>query len=125
MNRESGSVITAVHGDSVEIDQSAVRSVEAERVEMRQAAAQNVRGGSMELLDSAALSVRAASIEMRDCANGVVIGDHVTLRQSPALLVLARNVEGDARNVVSPAAAAAFGAGLVLSIALLRRLRRG
>ena len=39
MTRETGSVIAAVSGDSVEIDQSAVRSVDAERVELRQAAA--------------------------------------------------------------------------------------
>jgi hypothetical protein len=124
MNRESGSVITAISGDSVAIDQSAVRSIDAERVELRQAAAQNVRGETFDASDSAFLSVHAAEVQLDDCAAAGVFGEHVTMRDSTALLVIARRIDGDARNVMSPAAAFAFGAGLVVGLAALRRLRR-
>jgi hypothetical protein len=40
------------------------------------------------------------------------------------MLVLARHVDGEARNVVTPAVAFAFGLGAVTGIALWRRLRR-
>jgi hypothetical protein len=80
MNRESGSVIAVVSGDSVEIDQSAVRSVDAERVELRQAAAQHVRGETLEMSESAMMSVRGADIRMDDCAAAIVLGERVALR---------------------------------------------
>lgn len=124
MSRESGSVITSVTGDSVAIDQSAVRSVDAERVELRQAAAQHVRGEMFEAAESAFLSVRAAEVLLDDCAAGAVLGEHVTLRGSTTLLVLARRVDGDARNVMTPLSVFAFGAGIVLALAVLRQLRR-
>ena len=124
MSRESGSVITAISGDNVAVDQSAVRSIDAERVELHQAAAQHVRGETFAATDSALLTVRATEVRLDDCAAGAVFGEHVTMRESTAFLVFARRVDGDARNVMTPISAFAFGGGLVLGLALLRRLRR-
>jgi len=101
-----------------------VRSVDAERVELRQAAAQHVRGESLEMSESAMLSVRGSEIRMDDCAAGIVLGERVTMRECSSVLVLARHVDGDAKNVVTPAAAFAFGLGAVAGIAVWRRLRR-
>src|SRR4029079_4911918 len=119
MSRESGSVIDAVTGDSVAIDQSAVRSVDAERAGLRRAAAQHVRGETFEASDSALLTVRAEDVQLDDCAAAAVFGETVTMRGSTALLVLARKVDGDARNVMTPMSAFAFGAGLVVGLSLL------
>jgi hypothetical protein len=61
---------------------------------------------------------------MDDCASGLVFGERVTMRDSAAMLVFARHADGDAGNVVTPAAAFAFGLGAVAGIAVWRRLRR-
>ena len=60
---------------------------------------------------------------MQDCAVGAVFGEHITLRETSALFVFARRVDGEVKNVVTPASALAFGAGIVLALALFRRLR--
>jgi hypothetical protein len=124
MSHESGSVIASVSGDSVEIDQSAVRNVEGERVELRQAAAQHVRGENMDVAESAVLSVHAADIHMQDCASFAVVGEHVRLKESGVVFLFARSVEGDVKNAITPAAAFAFGLGAVAGIGIWRRLRR-
>ena len=72
MTRDSGSILSAVSGDHVGVDHSAVQSIDAERVEMRGAAARDVRSETMDLQDSAVLTLRANDVQMRDCAAGVV-----------------------------------------------------
>jgi hypothetical protein len=69
-------------------------------------------------------SVRASSVNMRDCATFAVVGEHVTVKESATLLLFARSVDGDAGNVITPAAAFALGLGVVAGITILRRLRR-
>ncbi|MBI5287916.1 MAG: hypothetical protein HY873_02965 [Chloroflexi bacterium] len=125
MTRESGSIISAVSGDSVEIDQSAVRSIDAERVEMRSAAARDVRSETMDLDDSAVFTLRANDVQMRDCAAIAVIADNVTQSgDSSTVFLLARRVEGDIRATFTPASAFALGLGAVLGIWIIRRIRR-
>lgn len=124
MSRESGSVISAVSGENVAIDQSAVRSIDAGRVELRQAAAQHVRGETMDIVESALLTVRAADVRMQDCASIAVMGEQVSARDSATVLLLARHVDGDVRTMFSAPGAFALGAGVVAAVTALRWLRR-
>ena len=52
------------------------------------------------------------------------MGERVHVKDSSTLLLFARSVEGDPRNVITPASAFAFGLGAVVGIGILRRLRR-
>jgi hypothetical protein len=124
VTRDSGSILSAVSGDHVDVDHSAVQSIEAERVEMRGAAARDVRSETMDLQDSAVLSLRANDVQMRDCAAGVVIAENVTQYGSSTIFVLARRVEGDVKAMFTPASAFALGFGAVVGLWIIRRVRR-
>ena len=124
MTRQSGSVISAVSGDNVGVEHSAVQSIDAERVEMHGAAARNVRSETMDMESSAVFATRASDVQMRDCAAAVVIADRVTQHASPTMFLFARRVEGDIKAVFTPASAFAFGVGGVLGIWIIRRIRQ-
>ncbi len=126
MQREPAraSIVSEVTGDRIELDQSAVRSVDGERVELRQTAAQSVRGESLQVSDSAVGTLRASDVTMDDCVTLGVVGEHVRMRNSGAVLLVARKVEGDVRTVITPAAAFAGILGLTVGIGILRLLRR-
>lgn len=124
MPRDSGSIISAVSGDNVGVDHSAVQSIDAERVEMRGAAARDVRSESMDLDSSAVFQLRAADVHMNDCAAAVIVADSVVQRSSSTFLLMARRIEGDVTAVLTPASAFALGLGAVLGIWIIRRVRR-
>ena len=129
MTRDSGSsargALSAVSGDNVGVDHSAVQSIDAERVEMRGAAARDVRSETMDLDSSAVFSMRASDVHMNDCAAGIVIADSVVQRSSSTFLLFARRVEGDVTAVFTPQSAFALALGAVLGIWIIRRVRRG
>jgi len=55
---------------------------------------------------------------------GAGAGGGTAVARSATVLVVARHVDGDAKNVITPVAAFAFGLGAVAGIAVWRRLRR-
>jgi hypothetical protein len=129
----------AVVAKNVDVHNASVDKIQGGRVSMAKSAARLIEASAMDMADSAAVIVRADSLEMRDCAAVAVISKKATLQESNASvlvsasvkaeestigLLVAGRVEGNVKAVLTPLAALAFGAGVGVTMTLLKEIIR-
>lgn len=103
-----GQVAGSVSGESVDVEQSAVRELRAESAAIEQSALVVASANQLTIQESAAVAVVARDVRARDVT---------------AVFLLAPRVTGTVRTVFDIRAAFAFGLGIVLGRQLLRMLR--
>ncbi len=126
-----------VEGQEVSIKQGSVLRLDAQDLTMTQGAVGIARAddarigpgsavgfvaGNSVKVEQSQLPVVAArgDVDLDQSLGGVVMASSVTMTQSTAGLVIAREVQGHVWLMVSPLAAAAFGVGVGLVLGLIR-----
>jgi hypothetical protein len=115
----------AVRADRVEIVQGGAESVTAETVTISQGGAARVYATDLSISQGGVGLARTTKLSLSGRSGALaVVADEATLEpNSLAVVLIARTVKGTLRPIVDWRAAAAFGAGLGLALALLRRGR--
>lgn len=133
----TGSTAGAIDADRVEMRNSAAQSVDADAIEMHNSAAQVVEADTLRMVNSAAAFartetlaaeqsnlglLRAADATIADSSVFALAADHIQAANLRAVWLVARQVEGDVKAVLTPASALALGTGLGAAIALVSLL---
>ncbi len=116
------SSVDLVEGGQVKMQQSAARSVQASALNMEESAAGFVRAGSVDAGDSAIAVVVAADVNLDDVTTSLVAAKRVSARNIRAFAIVAAELDGDAKSVLTPVTALAAGAGFALTLVILRSM---
>ncbi len=126
-----------INADRVEMRNSAAQSVDADALEMHNSAALIVEADTVRLVQSSSGSARTETLAAEQSSLGllrvgdatiadsgvfVLAADHVQAANLRTVWLVARQVEGDVTALLTPASALALGAGLGAAIALISRL---
>ena len=138
--RISQSSVRNVEGGHVEMEQVCALSIDGEKIEATQAAAVMVSGSDLELNQSLSMvaagnntklkyscvpvSLTREKATLKKSAAGIVAAGTVKAENSAAVLVLARNIDGNLNTLLDWKSAAAFGAVFGGIWGLLKLLRR-
>ena len=123
-----------VRAETVHLEQSAAQRITADRVTIEGGGARTIQATQAEISQGGAVAVHAQQLEVQqgavcfatgdfvsltDSMVGVVGGSRVAVKNSRALFVLARSVEGEVHTVFDRQTALAFGAAAGLVCGLL------
>jgi lipopolysaccharide assembly outer membrane protein LptD (OstA) len=127
-----------VSADQVTINQGGAARVEANTVEVTQGGIQAVEAHSVTISQGGAFVVDAENAVLTMSGAGMLTGDNISLQNAGAGIViadtfkaeddsmvgflLAGSIEGNPNVKVDARSAAAFGAGLAITLFLLRRI---
>jgi hypothetical protein len=136
----SQSSVRSIEGGHIEMEQVCALSVDGEKIEAAQAAVLMISGNDITMNQSAGLIVAGNNTELRyssvpvsltrgnatviKSAAGIIAGGTVKADNSAAVLVLAKNIDGNMNTLFDWKSAAAFGAvlgGIWGIFTLLRR----
>jgi hypothetical protein len=128
-----------IRAKEVSVRQGAVMTIDAENVTMAQGGALLVRTGEAHLSagttsaailgDTVRMEMAGAqfmlardSVEMDQSAVGILVGQHITAKDSGALVMIADTVEGNVSVVMDRQTAITFGAALGAALGLMLAL---
>jgi hypothetical protein len=113
----------AVRADHVDIRQGGANSVEATTVTLTQGGAGRIQADDVSISQGGAGLVQTDSLRLEEggSAFAVLAGEATISEGASIFMLLSRSVSGSVRPVLDWRAAAAFGAGFGVAIALLRR----
>lgn len=111
-------------GESVEVSQSAIGSVNGATVTVQQSGLRQVTAEEAILTQTAAGIVRGERVALRESAAVVAAGREVSVENSRVVFLLAPSVRGQVHAAFTLPAAFALGFGFVSARALLRLLGR-
>ncbi|MFZ1753882.1 MAG: hypothetical protein WBO46_14135 [Caldilineaceae bacterium] len=126
-------------GETVDVRDSSVEEVQGGQIKMNNSAARSLRAQAMDMRESAVAMAQVDSLEMHESAAGGVIGKSVSTHggvigigvaerfhasDTTVGLLVAGEVEGNVKVLLTPGAAAAFGAAFAVALTLLRLLFR-
>ena len=129
-------VAKEIRAQDVTIRQGGAITIDADNVHLTQGAVGLVRAGDAELgpgsssvavladsvhLDQASAQFVMArdSVELDQCATGILVGQHITAKDSVAMLMFADKVEGNVSVVMDRQMAITFGAALGAALGLV------
>jgi len=112
-------VFESYQSGHVNVERSAVRSLNATTANVGQSAVQRLTAEAVTADGSVMGMVNASTAELKQSAAGVVAGDYVKVEESRVLFLLAPRVSGNVNAVLTLPAAFAFGAGYFLARRLL------
>ena len=114
-----------MRGESVNLSQGGVKSIEATNVTFSQGGAGQVRAEQMSMEQGGVGLARVENLTLGSGASAfAVVADQATVEEgSNAFLVITRTLSGDVRPTIDWRGAMAFGAGLGLVLSILRRIR--
>ena len=118
--RARRALINSVTGESVEVSQSAVRSLNAARANLHQSAVQRLAGESVTIEQSAVLRVRGNDVSLRRCAALGAMGAHVSAENCRTVFLCSPSVSGNVQAVFTPRAAFALGLGFFFGRRVVR-----
>ncbi len=108
----------------VNVDKSAVRSLNAASAVMQQSAVQRLAADVVDADYSAFGAVHASTVDLDKSAAGFVAGDYVKIEDSKVFLLIAPRVSGNVKAVLTLPAAFALGAGYYFARRLMIGLSR-
>jgi hypothetical protein len=111
-----------VKAESVTVTQGGIQSVEAKDVAITQGGAFVVTAEKFKVTRGGAAIVSSQRAKLDHSINAFMVTDTVDARDSVIGLVLAGNIEGSPDVKVDARSAAAFGAGAVVALFILRRI---
>lgn len=97
--------------ESLDISQSAVRSLSGGHVVVTQSAVQNLLAAEAEIRQSSVGSARGERVSLKQGMSVSVLGRDVSVEESRVLLLAAQTVRGNVRPVLTVWSAFALGAG--------------
>ncbi|HWO72349.1 MAG TPA: hypothetical protein VNN21_02210 [Dehalococcoidia bacterium] len=103
----------------VNVERSAVRSLNATTANVGQSAVQRLTAEAVTAESSAFGMVNASTAELKQSGAAVVAGDYVKVEESRVFFLVAPRVSGNVNAVLTLPAAFAFGAGFFLARRLL------
>ena len=116
------SKVEHVSGESVEVAQSAVGTVNGSVVSLRQSLARQLTAEQATVTQSSIAAARAQRLELRKSAAFLAIGRNVSMEGGRVLFLLSPRMSGEVAATFTLSAAFAMGLGSVLGRALLRML---
>lgn len=112
-----------VEADSVEVTQGGIQAAQTKQLSISQGGAMVVETESADLTMSGAGVVSADKVELNSAGAGVAIADTLVADDKSTIgFLFAGTIEGQPNVRIDARAAAAFGAGLGLTLFVLRRV---
>ena len=108
----------------VNVDKSAVRSLNAASAVLQQSAVQRLTADVVDADYSSFGAVHASTVDLDKSAAGFVAGDYVKIEDSKVFLLIAPRVSGNVKAVLTLPAAFALGAGYYFARRLMIGLSR-
>jgi hypothetical protein len=114
-----------VRAENVSVSKSGANSIEATTVSINQGGAARVRADEVSLEQSGLFMARAGKLTVKSDASAfAVVADEATVEEGAnVFLLVAGKVSGNVRPLIDWRAGLAFGGGLAIGLAILRRLR--
>lgn len=113
-----------VEATQVMVEQGAIGATRAEHLKLERSAVGAALADQVEVSRGYARSILARQVQLDRAAARVVIAADVRTNQTAVMLLIARKVTGDVRVLVDWRGALAFGAAAGLVMALFRRSRK-
>jgi hypothetical protein len=133
MAEVESSAAKTIQADKVEIRSSAVQTIDADVVEMRASNAQTIQADTVRIQHGNAAQMQAQTLAVEQSNLGLVrtseatladsnvfalVGDHVQAANVRSVWLVARQIEGDAKALLDPRSALALGLGLGSALGL-------
>ena len=120
-----GALPDHVHGETVNLKQGGVQTIDASTVTITQGGAGRVNSDTMTLDQSGVAIARTNTLTLGSGASAfAIVANHATVEEGAnAFILVSRSFEGDVQPTIDWRTALGFGAGLGLVLAIIRRLR--
>lgn len=120
-----GALPANVHGETVNLKQGGVQTIDATTVTITQGGAGRVNSDTMTLDQSGVALARTKTLTLGSGATAfAIVANQATVEEGAnAFILVSRSFEGDVHPTIDWRTALGFGAGLGLVLAILRRLR--
>jgi hypothetical protein len=106
------------------VGRSAVRQLNASVAGIEQSAVQRLAADTVTASNSAFGVANGSTFEVKQSAVGVAAADYVRIEDSNVFILLAPRVSGNVKAFLTPPAALALGAGIILGKALVALLAK-